>query len=108
MAVLKVYNPDTGQWETIGGDGKSAYELALEIDPNIGTEAQWLESLKASVTKPAIESVLTGTITTHTHTGLDTDSHIDMGNPMTLLQFDPEVDYILDGGTPAYLKSLEV
>ena len=31
-----------------GPQGKSAYEVALEVDPNIGTKAQWLASLKGS------------------------------------------------------------
>lgn len=29
-----------------GIDGKSAYELALEKDSNIGTEADWLNSIQ--------------------------------------------------------------
>lgn len=31
-----------------GANGKSAYEVALEVDPNIGTKAQWLASLKGT------------------------------------------------------------
>ena len=31
---------------TPGADGKSAYEIALEKDPSVGTEEEWLESLK--------------------------------------------------------------
>lgn len=51
MATAKFYNPETGQWERIGGaggsgaDGKSAYELAVENGFD-GSEEEWLESLK--------------------------------------------------------------
>ena len=31
---------------TIGHDGKSAYEIAYELDNTIGTEAEWIASLK--------------------------------------------------------------
>ena len=31
---------------TPGADGKSAYEIAVEKDPSVGTEEEWLESLK--------------------------------------------------------------
>lgn len=53
MATAKFYNPETGQWERIGGaggsgaDGKSAYELAVENGFD-GFEEEWLESLKGA------------------------------------------------------------
>lgn len=47
----------------------------------------------AEITKQAVETVLTGEITSHTHP-LD----IDMGNAFSIEQFDPTVDIDIDGG----------
>lgn len=40
---------------TIGQDGKSAYEIALEINPDIGFETDWIASLKGQNGKSAYE-----------------------------------------------------
>jgi len=60
-----------------GEDGLSAYELAVQ-EGYSGTLEQWLLSLHgrdgidgsdATVTQEAVEAVLTGEISSHTHTG---------------------------------------
>lgn len=43
---------EPGDPGTPGVNGKSAYEVALEVDPNIGTKAQWLASLKGTPGEP--------------------------------------------------------
>lgn len=68
---------------TPGADGKSAYQVAVD-NGFVGTESAWLLSLigadggqgiqgnpgsDASVTKSNVEAVLTGTITSHSHSG---------------------------------------
>jgi len=60
-----------------GDDGLSAYELALQ-EGFSGTLQQWLDSLHgrdgmdgsdATVTQQAVEAVLTGEISSHSHAG---------------------------------------
>jgi len=38
-----------------GADGKTAYELALAADPDVGTEAEWLASLKGETGQAAYD-----------------------------------------------------
>jgi hypothetical protein len=57
-----------------GGNGLSAYELAVQ-EGFSGTLQQWLDSLHgrdgddATVTQQAVEAVLTGEISSHSHSG---------------------------------------
>lgn len=58
-----VYNL-TGVCITACGD--SAYDIAVK-NGFVGTQEEWLDSLKASVTKSSVEKVLIGDITSHNH-----------------------------------------
>lgn len=51
----------TGVAVTRGLPGESAYQLAKRLDPSIGTEAEWLESLNGDVGTAAVTSVNTKT-----------------------------------------------
>lgn len=69
-----------------GRPGWSAYQIAVQHG-FAGTEDQWLASLTATVTKAAVESVLTGSITSHSHPVtidavpyLGADKDVDLGN----------------------------
>jgi len=73
MAVLYIRDKTTSEFIPINTiQGFSAYQVAVK-DGFIGTEAEWLASLKGdpgsleNLTKTNVESVLTGEITSHIH-----------------------------------------
>lgn len=51
---MPIHGGTTSGGGTQGPQGESAYQIAVRVDGFVGTEAQWLDSLKGEVVMPTI------------------------------------------------------